>query len=196
MIEMVFEGRKKDLGGGAGGGRICLPERRMVGPFIFLETHGPADFLPGQGVESGPTRTIGPARPVTYLFQGEIRPRDNLGYDQSIRPGEVNWMTAGRGIVHSERTDPELKATGARMHGMQAWIALPNELEETDPASGTTRATDLPSFESGGLWARMVAGSAFGARPRSGPLAHVLHPLGAAARDQDRPAGRAPRARL
>ncbi|MBW3560719.1 MAG: pirin family protein, partial [Proteobacteria bacterium] len=102
--------------------------------------------------------------------------QDNLGYDLSIRPGEVNWMTAGRGIVHSERTDPELKATGARMHGMQAWVALPNELEETDPGFWHHEGDDLPSFSDGGLWARMVAGSTFGAEAKvrtSSPMFYI-----------------------
>jgi redox-sensitive bicupin YhaK (pirin superfamily) len=147
----------------------------MVGPFIFLDHMGPADFLPGQGVDVRPHPHIGLST-VTYLFQGEILHRDNLGYAETIRPGEVNWMTAGRGIVHSERTDPEIKATGGRMHGMQAWVALPNELEETDPGFWRHEGDDLPAFESGGLWARMVAGSAFGAEAKvrtSSPMFYI-----------------------
>jgi len=177
MIEMVFEGRKKDLGGGLEVGRVLpFAQKRMVGPFIFLDHMGPADFLPGQGVDVRPHPHIGLST-CTYLFQGEIRHQDSLGYDLAIRPGEVNWMTAGRGIVHSERTDPELKATGARMHGMQAWIALPDELEETEPGFWHHEGgEDLPSFQSGGLWARMVAGSAFGASAKvktSSPMFYI-----------------------
>jgi redox-sensitive bicupin YhaK (pirin superfamily) len=177
MIEMVFEGRRKDLGDGLEVGRVLpFAQRRMVGPFIFLDHMGPADFLPGQGVDVRPHPHIGLST-CTYLFQGEILHRDNLGYDLTIRPGEVNWMTAGRGIVHSERTDPEIKAAGAHMHGMQAWIALPNELEETDPGFWHHEGEEeLPSFQQGGLWGRMVAGSAFGATAKvktSSPLFYI-----------------------
>ena len=163
MIEMVIEARKKDLGGGLQVGRVLpFARRRMVGPFIFLDHMGPADFLPGQGVDVRPHPHIGLST-VTYLFQGEIFHQDSLGYRVPIRPGEVNWMTAGRGIVHSERTRPDLKFTGARMHGMQAWVALPLEEEETDPGFWHYEDEALPTYEEGGLWARLIAGSAFGA---------------------------------
>jgi redox-sensitive bicupin YhaK (pirin superfamily) len=166
MIELVIDAHKKNLGGGLEVGRV-LPfhKRRMVGPFIFLDHMGPADFLPGQGVDVRPHPHIGLST-VTYLFQGEIHHRDNLGYDQVIVPGEVNWMTAGRGIVHSERTDPDRKLTGARMHGMQAWVALPLEHEETEPAFANYKEDALPTYENDGLWARLVAGTAFGAEAK------------------------------
>ena len=166
MIELVIEARKKNLGGGLEVGRV-LPfhRRRMVGPFIFLDHMGPADFLPGQGVDVRPHPHIGLST-VTYLFQGEIHHRDSLGYDQVITPGEVNWMTAGRGIVHSERTDPDRKLTGARMHGMQAWVALPLEHEESEPDFANYKDDALPTYEAAGMWARLVAGSAFGAEAR------------------------------
>jgi redox-sensitive bicupin YhaK (pirin superfamily) len=166
VIELVIEARKKNLGGGLEVGRI-LPfhKRRMVGPFIFLDHMGPADFLPGQGVDVRPHPHIGLST-VTYLFQGEIHHRDSLGYDQVIAPGEVNWMTAGRGIVHSERTDPDRKLTGARMHGMQAWVALPLEHEETEPDFANYKEDALPTYENDGLWARLIAGSAFGAEAK------------------------------
>lgn len=121
MIEMVIEARKKDLGGFEVGRILPFHARRMVGPFIFLDHMGPAEFAPGaEGVNVRPHPHIGLST-LTYLFEGEIHHRDNLGYSQPIRPGEVNWMTAGKGIVHSERTDPLKRSLGGRMHGMQAW---------------------------------------------------------------------------
>jgi hypothetical protein len=163
MIELVIEEHRKDLGGGLEVGRV-LPfhKRRMVGPFIFLDHMGPAQFTPGQGVDVRPHPHIGLST-VTYLFDGEIHHRDSLGFDQKIRPGEVNWMTAGRGIVHSERTDPLIRASGAKMHGMQAWVALPLEDEETDPGFFHHEAAELPTYEFGGIWGRLIAGEAFGA---------------------------------
>ena len=134
MLDLVIEGRRKDLGGGLEVGRVLpFARRRMVGPFIFLDHMGPADFRAGEGIDVRPHPHIGLST-VTYLFDGEIHHRDSLGVSQKIRPGEVNWMTAGSGIVHSERTDPSLRSSGGLMHGMQAWVALPQEDEETDPA--------------------------------------------------------------
>jgi hypothetical protein len=136
----------------------------MVGPFVFLDQMGPAEFAPGaDSVNVRPHPHIGLST-LTYLFEGEIMHRDNLGFTQAIRPGEVNWMTAGKGIVHSERTDPLKKSQGGPMHGMQAWIALPDEAEETDPAFFHHGEADLPAYENGGLFARLAAGEAYGAR--------------------------------
>ena len=162
MLERVIEGRRRDLGGGLEVERV-LPNaaRRMVGPFIFLDHMGPAQFDPGQGIDVRPHPHIGLST-VTYLFDGEILHRDNLGFRQAIRPGEVNWMTAGSGIVHSERTDPSIRSRGGLMHGMQAWAALPLEAEETDPNFVHHDEADLPTFEDAGVWARLIAGSAFG----------------------------------
>ncbi|MGC1302326.1 MAG: pirin family protein [Caulobacteraceae bacterium] len=161
MIDLVIDARHKDLGGFEVGRILPFAKRRMVGPFIFLDHMGPADFAPGQGIDVRPHPHIGLST-VTYLFEGEILHRDNLGSTQAIRPGEVNWMTAGRGIVHSERTDPALLSQGRRMHGLQAWVALPDADEETDPAFAHHSGTDLPSYEMDGLWARLIAGRAFG----------------------------------
>jgi hypothetical protein len=133
----------------------------MIGPFIFLDHMGPAAFQPGQGIDVRPHPHIGLAT-VTYLFDGEIHHHDNLGYSQKIWPGEVNWMTAGSGIVHSERTDPSLRSTGGLMHGMQAWVALPREDEETAPSFAHHAAEILPEFDDRGVWARLIAGSAYG----------------------------------
>lgn len=176
MIEMVIDARKKDLGGFEVGRILPFHARRMVGPFIFLDHMGPAAFAPGaEAVNVRPHPHIGLST-LTYLFEGEIMHRDNTGAVQAIRPGEVNWMTAGKGIVHSERTDPLKKSAGGPMHGMQAWIALPTEAEEVDPSFNHHGPDDLPAYENGGLFARLVAGEAYGAAARvktSSPLFYV-----------------------
>ena len=162
MLDLVIESRPRDLGGGLAVGRVLpFARRRMIGPFIFLDHMGPAAFQPGQGIDVRPHPHIGLAT-VTYLFDGEIHHHDNLGYSQKIWPGEVNWMTAGSGIVHSERTDPSLRSTGGLMHGMQAWVALPREDEETAPSFAHHAAEILPEFDDRGVWARLIAGSAYG----------------------------------
>jgi redox-sensitive bicupin YhaK (pirin superfamily) len=162
MIELVIPSARRDLGGFEVGRVLPFARRRMVGPFVFLDHIGPARFAAGQGIDVRPHPHIGLST-VTYLFEGEIFHQDSLGYRETIRPGEVNWMTAGRGIVHSERTDPNLRQSGQAMHGMQAWAAMPVENEEDDPAFFHHGAADLPTYEYGGLWGRLVAGSAFGA---------------------------------
>src|SRR5260370_40346 len=142
--------------------RRALPgmPHRMVGPFIFLDHMGPADFAPGTGIDVRTHPHIGLAT-VTYLFEGEILHRDSLGTVQSIAPGDVNWMTAGRGIVHSERTAPELRRTGARMQGLQTWVALPKKNELADPAFSHHPKATLPLISAPGVELRVVAGSAF-----------------------------------
>lgn len=163
LIEVVIEPRARDLGGFEV--RRVLPSgrRQMVGPFIFFDHVGPAGFEPGKGIDVRPHPHIGLAT-VTYLFDGELLHRDSLGYVQSIQPGAVNWMTAGRGIVHSERTGPEVRARGARLHGIQSWVALPLEHEETDPAFVHHPADTLPAVKGDGLKMRLIAGAAFGER--------------------------------
>ncbi|MDQ8028130.1 MAG: pirin family protein [Brevundimonas sp.] len=176
MIELVINARRKDLGGFEVGRVLPFHSRRMVGPFIFLDQMGPAEFAPGaDAINVRPHPHIGLST-LTYLFEGEIMHRDNTGATMAIRPGEVNWMTAGSGIVHSERTDPLKKSQGGAMHGMQAWVALPNELEETAPAFHHFDEDGQPSYENGGLFARLVAGEAYGAKasaPVSSPLFYV-----------------------
>ncbi len=162
MIDLVIPSRRKDLGGFEVGRVLPFPTHRMVGPFIFLDHMGPADFPPGQGIDVRPHPHIGLST-VTYLFEGEIFHRDSLGSALPIRPGEVNWMTAGSGIVHSERTTPDQLLAPRRMHGLQAWVALPDEAEETDPAFDHYGPDALPTYEHAGLWARLIAGTAFGA---------------------------------
>jgi redox-sensitive bicupin YhaK (pirin superfamily) len=162
MLELVIDSRRKDLGGGLQVGRVLpFAGHRMVGPFIFLDHMGPADFASGEGVDVRPHPHIGLST-VTYLFDGEIHHRDNLGVSQIIRPGAVNWMTAGRGIVHSERTDPPRRARGGLMNGMQAWVALPDKDEETEPGFTHYEPGALPEFSERGVWARLIAGSAYG----------------------------------
>src|ERR1700735_4765598 len=164
MLDLVIEGTRKDLGGGLAVGRVLpFARRRMIGPFIFLDHMGPADFGPGEGIDVRPHPHIGLAT-VTYLFDGEIHHHDNLGFSQKIHPGEVNWMTAGSGIVHSERTDPSLRSSGGLMHGMQAWVALPRENEETDPAFAHHGVDTLPEFSGRGVTGRLIAGAAYGLR--------------------------------
>ena len=176
MIELVIDARRKDLGGFEVGRVLPFHARRMVGPFIFLDQMGPAEFAPGAtAIDVRPHPHIGLST-LTYLFEGEIMHHDNLGYNQAIRPGEVNWMTAGRGIVHSERTDPLKKSRGGPMHGMQAWVALPTEAEEVEPSFHHLGEDAQPTYENGGLFARLVAGEAYGAKaaaPVSSPLFYV-----------------------
>ena len=176
MIDLVIDARRKDLGGFEVGRILPFARRRMVGPFVFLDHMGPASFLPGfeRSVDVRPHPHIGLST-VTYLFQGEITHRDSLGVHQDIRPGEVNWMTAGSGITHSERFE-RLRSFGGTVHGMQAWVALPQENEEDEPAFAHHDEPDLPTFEDGGLWARLIAGKAYGAEANvrtASPLFYV-----------------------
>ena len=158
----------------------------MVGPFVFFDHMGPVDFAPGipLSLDVRPHPHIGLST-VTYLFNGEIMHRDSIGSEQAIRPGEVNWMTAGRGITHSERFE-RARRDGGHLHGIQAWVGLRRELEETAPTFDHHGPDDLPVHESGGLWARLIAGEAFGAtaavRTHS-PLFYVHWKLAAGARD-------------
>ncbi|HEY0102200.1 MAG TPA: pirin family protein [Brevundimonas sp.] len=176
MIEMVIDARRKDLGGFEVGRVLPFHARRMVGPFIFLDQMGPAEFAPGsEAINVRPHPHIGLST-LTYLFEGEIMHRDNTGATQAIRPGEVNWMTAGKGVVHSERTDPLKKTQGGPMHGMQAWIALPDEAEEADPAFYHHGEDGQPAYDNNGMFARLVAGEAYGAKAAvqtSSPLFYV-----------------------
>ena len=160
-ISIVIEPRTRDLGGFTVGRVLPFAKRRTVGPFIFFDEMGPADFKPGTGIDVRPHPHIGLAT-VTYLFDGEIRHRDSLGFDQVIRPGDVNWMIAGRGIVHSERTEDETRENGQKMHGIQSWFALPEAHEETAPEFHHHPKATLPVIEREGLSMRLIAGSAFG----------------------------------
>lgn len=160
-IATLIAGKAKDLGEMVV--RRVLPslERRSIGPFIFFDHMGPTTFEPGQGIDVRPHPHINLAT-VTYLFEGEILHRDSLGFAQPIQPGAINWMTAGRGIVHSERTRPEVRASRRGLHGIQAWLALPRAHEETEPAFVHHPVADLPVLERPGVFVRLLAGEAFG----------------------------------
>ena len=155
-------GKAHDLGGGFFVTRL-LPQvaRRSIGPFVFFDYFGPVDFPPGKGVDVRPHPHIGLAT-VTYLFEGSQIHRDTLGSVQDIKPGDVNWMTAGRGIAHSERTAAEVRAAGHRMHGIQSWVGLPQADEEAPPGFQHFAAADLPERDDKGVTMRLIAGSAFG----------------------------------
>ncbi len=174
LIELVIRPRERDLGGFSV--RRCLPasERAMIGPFIFFDHLGPAEFAPGEGIDVRPHPHINLAT-VTYLFEGEILHRDSLGHVQPIRPGEINWMTAGRGIVHSERTPPELRQTGHRVHALQLWVALPEGQEEVEPAFEHYSADRLPIREQEGARLRVMVGAAYGLSSPVAVLAKTLY---------------------
>ena len=162
MLELVIEQRRRDLGGFEVGRVLPFAKRRMIGPFIFFDHFGPANFPRGipRTVDVRPHPHIGLST-VTYLFDGEIMHRDSVNSEQSIRPGEVNWMVAGRGITHSERFE-EARAEGGPMHGIQAWVALPREAEETAPHFANYAGDALPMSEAGGAWLRLIAGTVDG----------------------------------
>jgi redox-sensitive bicupin YhaK (pirin superfamily) len=159
----LLRGREHDLGGFHV--RRLLPQlqRRSVGPFVFFDHMGPARFPAGTGVDVRPHPHIGLAT-VTWLFDGVMRHRDTLGSVQDIEPGAVNWMTAGRGIAHSERTPAEARVEGAPLHGIQTWVALPLADEETEPAFHHFGAETLPRIERPGVCLTVVAGTAHGLR--------------------------------
>jgi len=160
-IETVIVPRARDLGGFEVRRALPSAQRQMVGPFIFWDQMGPTQFPIGEGINVRPHPHIGLST-LTYLFDGEIMHRDSLGTAQPIRPGEVNWMTAGRGIVHSERTDSELRAAGATMFGIQAWVALPKASEEVAPSFAHLGSNALPTIEGEGKRVRIVAGTLWG----------------------------------
>ncbi|RME62820.1 MAG: pirin family protein, partial [Alphaproteobacteria bacterium] len=160
-VEMTIMPRRRDLGGFTVGRVLPSAKRRMVGPFIFFDQVGPSVLRPGEGIDVRPHPHIGLAT-VTYLFEGELLHRDSLGSVQPIRPGDVNWMTAGRGIVHSERTPPAERARQARLFGIQAWVALPEGAEETAPAFVHHAKAALPAIAEKGLRVRVIAGRCLG----------------------------------
>ena len=160
---MIFlKGKTHDLGD-----KFCITrylpdiQRRSVGPFLFFDFFGPVEFPPGKGVDVRPHPHIGLAT-VTYLFEGAQMHRDTLGSAQEIKPGDVNWMTAGRGIAHSERTGQDMRAQGHRLHGIQTWVGLPCSDEEAEPHFQHFGAAQLPVAERGEVTLRLMAGQAFG----------------------------------
>jgi redox-sensitive bicupin YhaK (pirin superfamily) len=166
-----ISGQKRELGDGFSVARV-LPQaqQRTVGPFVFFDYFGPVDFAPGHGIDVRPHPHIGLAT-ITYLFDGSQVHRDNLGNVQEIVPGDVNWMTAGRGIAHSERTGPDVRARGHRMHGIQSWVGLPQANEEDPPSFQHVAQEKLPTREEDGVWLRLVTGKAYGlASPVAVPM--------------------------
>ena len=164
MLDIVIDPVRKDLGGFEVARILPFAKRRAVGPFVFFDHMGPAEFANGapRSADVRPHPHIGLST-LTYLFEGEITHRDSTGVQQGIRPGEVNWMVAGSGISHSERFEGPLRQPGARIEGIQAWIALPVKDEETAPGFVHVPAGSIPAIRDGGLSASVVAGSAFGA---------------------------------
>jgi redox-sensitive bicupin YhaK (pirin superfamily) len=161
-LELVVVPRVRDLGDGFEVRRALPSEKRqMVGPFIFFDQMGPAQFLAGKGLDVRPHPHIGLAT-VTYLFDGQVMHRDSEGNAVEITPGAMNLMTAGHGIAHSERTPQHARHAGGNLSGIQSWIALPQAHEEIDPSFQHFEVADLPVVEANGVWARVIAGSAFG----------------------------------
>ena len=180
MIDLLIDQRRRSIGLFEVGRVLPFAKRRMVGPFVFFDHMGPARFAAGLPPEADvlPHPHIGLST-VTYLFDGEIMHRDSVGSEQPIRPGEVNWMTAGRGITHSERFE-KARAEGGPMHGIQAWVALPEAEEERDPDFVHVGADTLPVISEAGLTARLIAGSAFGETapvPTFSPLFYLHYAL-------------------
>jgi redox-sensitive bicupin YhaK (pirin superfamily) len=167
-MPQLIQGRERDLGEGFQVRRV-LPsaQRRSVGPYVFLDHFGPVTLGAGVAMDVRPHPHIGLAT-VTYLFEGALMHRDSLGSVQRITPGAINWMTAGRGIVHSERTPEDLRATPHRMHGLQLWVGLPKHMEECAPQFSHMPAEQLPAFDLDRAAARVLIGTAWG---RSSPVA-------------------------
>ncbi len=162
-IETLIVPRARDLGGFEVRRALPAPRRQMVGPFIFFDQMGPAEFVTGQGIDVRPHPHIGLAT-VTYLFRGEFQHRDSLGSDQMIHPGAVNWMIAGRGVTHSERTSAATRAAPSSLFGIQTWVALPERAEDAAPAFEHVGKERLPVIAADGAAARLILGTAWGER--------------------------------
>ncbi|NIY96422.1 MAG: pirin family protein [Rhodobacteraceae bacterium] len=162
-LETLIIPRARDIGGFDVRRALPSPKRQMVGPFIFFDQMGPAEFITEGGIDVRPHPHIGLGT-VTYLYQGEFEHRDSIGSHQMIYPGEVNWMTAGRGVTHSERTSENTRGTRHSLFGVQTWIALPEHLEETDPDFEHHGKEALPVISDAGCEARLILGAAYGAQ--------------------------------
>jgi redox-sensitive bicupin YhaK (pirin superfamily) len=161
LPELVLEARQRDVGGFFVRRVLPSAQRKLVGPFIFYDHLCRVDFAPGQGLDVRPHPHIALAT-VTYLFEGSFLHRDSLGYAQAIRPGDVNWMIAGRGIAHSERTPPELRQSGGPLHGIQCWVALPKAHEEMAPSFTHHPRSTIPRLSRPGVELTVIAGTAYG----------------------------------
>jgi len=173
-IELIVEGRSRDIAGFPVRRSLPIAARRSVGPFIFVDQMGPHELAPGTGMDVPPHPHIGLAT-ITYLFDGEIVHRDSIGSHQVIRPGDVNWMIAGSGVAHSERTPPALRARGSRMLGLQTWVALPRDQEEVAPSFEHHAQATLPLVERPGAALRVIAGTAYGRTAPTSVLAPTLY---------------------
>jgi redox-sensitive bicupin YhaK (pirin superfamily) len=172
--ELVIEARQRDVGGFFVRRALPTLQRKLVGPFIFYDHLCRVDFAAGQGLDVRPHPHIALAT-VTYLLEGSFLHRDSLGYVQLIRPGEVNWMIAGRGIAHSERTPPELRASGGPLHGVQCWVALPREHEEMEPSFEHYGREQVPRITRGRVELTLIAGTAYGERSPVNVLSPTLY---------------------
>jgi redox-sensitive bicupin YhaK (pirin superfamily) len=177
VVELVVEARPRDVDGFSVRRVLPSSSRRLVGPFIFFDHIGPAQLPAGRGLDVRPHPHIGLAT-VTYLFEGAIVHRDSLGSVQPIRPGDVNWMLAGRGVVHSERSSEEERGQGPRMHGLQCWVALPRAHEEDPPGFDHHPAASIPAVTLPGAQLEVLAGTAYGARSPVGVLSPTLYVCG------------------
>ena len=171
-VEMIINGRARDLGGFSV--RRILPHahKRMVGPFIFLDEMGPVELLTGNGIDVRPHPHIGLST-LTYLFEGSMMHRDSTGVEMEIQPGDVNWMTAGKGVAHSERSSEKARLGPQKLAGLQAWVALPSDQEETAPSFEHRGEEELPVLQDEGKTIRLIGGSLYG---RTSPL-HLSSPL-------------------
>ena len=160
-VSLFINATQRDLGNLAITRYLPHDLQRKVGPFVFFDHMGPAEFARGQGVDIRPHPHVCLAT-ITYLFSGSLVHRDSLGYVQEILPGEVNWMTAGRGIVHSERTGPAARASGQMLHGLQVWVALPEEFEEVEPEFFHYHSGEIPQWQHENSTMRLIAGTAYG----------------------------------
>jgi redox-sensitive bicupin YhaK (pirin superfamily) len=161
--DLVLVPRTRDLGGFNVRRALPAPQRQMVGSFIFFDQMGPAEFITGEGIDVRPHPHIGLAT-VTYLLSGEFHHRDSVGSSQMIYPGEVNWMIAGNGVTHSERTSPETRARPSKLYGIQTWVALPDSHEDMDAAFEHHGSDALPLLEDGGATVRLILGTGWGAK--------------------------------
>lgn len=160
-IQLIIEERAADIGNFLVGRLLPFREKRSVGPFVFIDHMGPAQLKDYQNLDVPPHPHIGLST-LTYLFEGSIFHRDSLGTEMEIQPGAVNWMTAGKGVVHSERTPEYLRTSEKRLHGLQIWVALPKILEQSDPSFTHIEAKDIPKWEQDGVTIKLIAGEAFG----------------------------------
>lgn len=160
-IQLIIEERAANIGNFLVGRLLPFREKRSVGPFVFIDHMGPAFLKDYENLDVPPHPHIGLST-LTYLFEGAIFHRDSIGTEMEIQPGAVNWMTAGKGVVHSERTPEYLRTSEKRLHGLQIWVALPKELEQTEPTFTHVEAKDIPQWEQDGVSIKLIAGEAFG----------------------------------